>query len=268
MSVITQNEKKLLRSLLTKKGRTAHQQFLAEGIRLLEESVKHNLAPQKVYFAAHEISPRANLLVKKFTRLGIPIQSMSMREMAQIADTTTNQGIIGLFNIDQIIMNGIEKSEAAAILLLDNISDPGNAGTLFRSALAFEFNTVAVTSGTVDIFNPKVVRSSAGAIFGLRISEVTTDLLIRIKRDEKFFLIAADIKGNSCCDGLKKFDLMNPIILAVGGEAEGLSSEILKLADMRMKIEHSERVESLNAAVAGSIMMRELYQLKIGSKGK
>jgi len=190
--------------------------------------------------------------------------------MAQIADTATDQGILGLFDMDRIVMDidNTAEIENDSILLLDNISDPGNAGTLFRSALAFEFNTVAVTSGTVDIFNPKVVRSSAGAVFGLKISAVTTDSLARIKREKKSFLLATDIEGESFSDGLKKLDLINPIILAIGGEAEGLSDKILKLADVRLRIEHSEKVESLNAAVAGSIIMREIYQLRTGSKEK
>ncbi len=186
--------------------------------------------------------------------------------MAQITDAAANQGILGLFDIDRIIMKDFENCNAKSILLLDNISDPGNAGTLLRSALAFEFNTVLLTGSTVEILNPKVVRSSAGAIFGLKVARATSEILVRMKKEKSFTLIAADIKGMNLAEGLLKIEFDSPVMLAVGGEAEGLSSEISKLADLKLRIKHYDKVESLNAAVAGSIVMREIYQSRTGSK--
>jgi len=268
LSDLTQSEKKLLRSLLTKKGRAARHQFTAEGIRLLEESINHHCLPQKIFAVPDEISSRSKSLLQKFTKLKIPITKISAHEMAQITDTDTSQGMLGLFdsNLINIGFDEIISMNSSATLLLDNISDPGNAGTLFRSALAFGFETVFATESTVDFFNPKLVRSTAGAIFGLKVAEVTMEQLARIKKMKWIMLIAADIKGMSIHEGLKKYDSADPVILAIGAEAEGLSEKIINLSDIRIRIEHSREVESLNAAVAGSIIMREIYLNRIGDR--
>jgi len=145
-------------------------------------------------------------------------------------------------------------------LLLDNISDPGNAGTLLRSALAFGFDAVLLTNNSVDPFNPKVVRSSVGAIFGFPIITATADEILRFKRYDGFKLVVADIKGLDL--NSKKLNVKNysRIVLALGSEAKGVSEYILSKADIRIKINHEDKVDSLNVAVAGSIIMKEFYK--------
>ncbi len=143
---------------------------------------------------------------------------------------------------------------------MDGISDPGNAGTLLRSALAFGFDAVILTNNSVDPFNPKVVRSSVGAIFGFPIITATVEEILRFKKYDRFKLIVADTKGLDIHS--KKINVKNysRIVLALGSEAEGISEYILSMADIKIKINHEEKVDSLNVAVAGSIIMKEFYK--------
>ena len=143
---------------------------------------------------------------------------------------------------------------------MDNISDPGNVGTLLRSAQAFGFDAVMLTNYSVDPYNPKVVRSSAGSIFGLTIITATTDEILRFKKYDRFKLIVADIRGIDLHS--RKINIKNysRIVLVLGSEAKGISDNILSKADIKIKVGHSDKVESLNVAVAGSIIMKELYK--------
>ncbi len=235
---------------------------MAEGIRLLEESLKFKKRPRIVYFVPSLVTPRAEKLIDNFRKFSIPIQTVAVKAMNQISDAETSQGVLGLFDIpnysDKTLFN-----DSRYILLLDNISDPGNAGTLIRSALAFGFDTVMVLTNSVDPYNPKVVRSTAGAIFGLKVIMVDLADIIKEKRNMKIPLIATDSDGNKMETGLKIIKSFKNFIVVIGSEGTGISGEIKKMADLNLRIDHRIEVESLNAAVAGSIIMRELYSQKI-----
>ncbi len=249
--------------LLTKKGRRQEKLFMAEGIRLLEESLRYKRLPLKIYFAPADLNERAETLLNNLKDAGVPLLSISSRDLNHVTDTDTSQSVIGIFEIPEFHYEEIARHGPPRILVLDNISDPGNAGTLFRSALAFGFNTVIVTSETVEPYNPKVVRSSAGEIFALTIAELESRDLARLKADGNYSIWAADIEGEDLANVTRDFDKGQRIMLAIGSEATGLTASIKKLADRKVRIMHYDRVESLNAAVAGSIIMREIYQRKI-----
>ncbi len=239
---------------------------MAEGIRLLEESLRHKRLPQTVYFTPSNLAERAQLLLQKLRDFRVPLLSVSVRDLNRFSDTETNQGLIGVFKIPDYGIDRIIRSDPVRILLLDNISDPGNAGTLLRSALAFGFDTVMVTSNTVEPYNPKVVRSSAGAIFAVNLVDSDPADLARLKQKYRYFLWAADIAGEDITATIGEMQRNDKIIVAIGSEAVGLTPPIIKLADRKIRILHDRRVESLNAAVAGSIIMREIYHSNIELK--
>ena len=143
------------------------------------------------------------------------------------------------------------------LLLCENISDPGNLGTLIRSAAAFEFDLVILAGNTADPFSPKVVRSSAGGIFSVVIAGGEIEEIIAYSLAEKMMIIATDLKGKimKLPGNIKK----RKLILAIGSESEGLSDIVKKKSVLTLRINHSKRVESLNAAVAGSILMSRIY---------
>ena len=261
----TQAEIKTLRSLANRKGRREHGRFLAEGVRLLEEADRHRYLPDRVYFAESELSERARILLDAFRLYKVDCQSTTARQIRQISDVKTTQGLVASFTIPPTLektdslKNELGRRKYRKILLCDKISDPGNLGTLLRSALGFGFDLVTLTGGCVDPFSPKVVRSSVGAIFGLKLFETTIDRLLKLASDEKLTVIAADASGNDrIVDAVRVMETAG-IIVAVGSEAEGLSSEIGLAARLRIRIPHLPTVESLNAGVAGSILMSYLY---------
>ncbi len=143
-------------------------------------------------------------------------------------------------------------------------SDPGNLGTLIRSGLAFGFDRLILTGSSADPFAPKVVRSTAGAIFGIkivRLPETEHDELVKTKAATKLKLIGAVALRRSVPPPLTKEIVEDGVILAIGSEAEGLSEEIINMIDRRITIRHTAAVESLNAGVAGSILMKQIYDL-------
>jgi TrmH family RNA methyltransferase len=261
LSDLTQNEIKKIRSLRAKKGRLEYRQFLAEGARLLEEAVRYRRTPEKIYYCRDALSDRGSVLIDTFLARKVDCRMISSRNMGKITDTKNPQGILGIFGIWQLSVSDIVESRVMRLLYLDNLSDPGNAGTLMRSALAFGFDAVGRSENTVDLFNPKVIRGSAGAIFGLQSTEIPINDVCGGEITKDFLVAIADPDGEDIEKTLKKIDVSSRLILAVGSEAEGVSPELKKTADLKIRIDHKSTVESLNAAVAGSIIMRELYEI-------
>lgn len=258
---LTRMELKNLRALQTKKGRRAQGRFLAEGVRLLEEAVAGRHTPEIVYFAPALVSKRGEGLVEQFRGLRVPVHRITARHLEQVSDTRTPQGIIAVFTIPDSDPLKLYTPADRKILVCENISDPGNLGTLLRSALAFDFRMVLLAGDCAEPFSPKVVRSSVGAVFGLKIAEGTVSDVKKIARAEPHAVLATTLGGVRHDDWLKRLTRHNRSLLLIGSEAEGLSKRMLELADTRVRIEHSSRVESLNAAIAGSIIMKQVYDL-------
>jgi TrmH family RNA methyltransferase len=257
---LTQAEKKRLKSLYTKKGRIGEGQFLAEGVRLLEESLRHKWLPEKVFYAKALMGERGQLLLRRMADRSVLVMAVSSREADQISEARTSQGLIGLFNIPERKVGTIFMERYRRVLLLDGLSDPGNTGALLRSACAFGFDLVLMLHDCVDQFNPKVIRASAGAIFRLPAYSVSTADVANLKKNRKLILLVGDLTGNSAARVPQQARLRNGFILAIGSEADGVSGEIKRLSDVRLRIRHEGTVESLNAAVAGSIIMRDIYE--------
>lgn len=258
MPQLSQAERKRLKALVTRKGRLHEKAFRAEGVRLLEEALNLSYLPAEVIFSPTLMSRRGLSLVKKFRGAGIDCREVGQRDLEDISEVESSQGLCAWFRITAHDPGRII-SRSSRILLLDAVADPGNVGSLIRSALAFGFETVILGPGAVDPYNPKVVRSSAGAIFGIPLLTAEFEDILAYKKDQKLKLVAADKGGRSPGIVLKRIKRYDRFILAVGSEAVGLSKPIRDTADIIVKITHGRRVESLNAAVAGSILMKEFY---------
>ena len=138
------------------------------------------------------------------------------------------------------------------VLLLDGLNDPGNMGTIIRSAEAFGFNDILLAPNTVDIYNEKTLRASMGSIFRLNIKQTSYEDLDLLKKSYK--LVAADMSGYD----INKCKIEDDIILVIGNEANGLSDTIRSMTDKFVKIPMKGQIESLNAAIAASILMNNL----------
>ena len=256
---ISRTESKNLRSLSTRKGRRQMKMFATEGVRVMEEALRHRFLPTTIYHAPALLSERGKKLVAGFISTKVPVRELSAKQLQSVADTKTPQGIIGLFAMPSMDPAEHFRSSCRRVILCEGVSDPGNLGTLARSALAFDFDVLLLIGSSVDPYSPKVVRSSVGAVFGLGIVRASHDELFELVSRHDFKLVASSKSGCHDVRKLKTVLRSGKLILAVGSESEGLSKEILERCDLRWGIAHSAKVESLNAAVAGSIIMKQVF---------
>ena len=161
---------KHIKTLHTKKGRKEQAAFLAEGVRVLEEAMRLKHLPVEVVVADAMLSERGRQLVNQFRKRDIPITEVAAKQLVKLSETRTPQGIIALFKTPALRLSELSTRNLRTVLLCEGISDPGNLGTLFRSALAFGFDRVILLASSVEPYAPKVVRSSAGAVFGLQVA--------------------------------------------------------------------------------------------------
>lgn len=224
--------------------------FVVEGVRLVEEALAANRQPKLVLFteAIHE---RGQKTVDGFRAIGVEILLVSPHVMQAASDTQTSQGILAVLPIPDWELI----TAPTFVLIPDGVRDPGNLGTLLRTALAAGVEAVILPSGNVDAFSPKVVRAGMGAHFKLPIISMDWETIETQLGGLPIFL--ADSAGGAA-HFEAKFD--TPLALIIGGEAQGVGDQAQKMATSRVHIPMRDDVESLNAAVAGSILMFEVVR--------
>jgi len=253
MITSSQNSKiKLIRALLgrAKERRTA-EAFVVEGVRLVEEAVSSNWGFQ---FALYDetLSERGKSQVEGLKSHGVDVEMVSESLMKSLSETETPQGILAVLTDSRLPI----PDSPNFILIPDQIRDPGNLGTLLRTAGATGVQAVLIPPETTDAFAPKVVRSGMGAHFRLPIHSMTWDEIKQISKSANLFVYLADMDGRSCWET----DLRQPLALIIGGEAEGASEQARKSANEQISIPMMGKMESLNAGVAGSVLMFEVVR--------
>jgi TrmH family RNA methyltransferase len=254
---LTQAKIKLYRSLHQKKGRKASHLFIVEGPDLVKEALRENWPLKEIYlthYFGNEVQAGRET-VKLADLAEVPCDFCSQKDMNRITDAQTPQGAIAL--AEHHTEEVIGESEVTELLLIcEQISDPGNLGTLIRTADWFGVQKIILGTGSVDPYSPKVVRSSAGSIFRVTI-EATEALSERlhqeIEKDRKLF--AASLSGNLSHLKLPK---QGPRGLVLGHERKGVSEEISRICTDTVRIESRGRAESLNLAVAAGILLQAL----------
>lgn len=250
---LIRTEMNYLTSLRTKKGRKKENRFLAEGIRLLEEALNADYRPLSVLYSPSDINSRGEKLVRAFVSRKITARTVSARECARLADTKTSQGIIALFEHKKYSLRQQLNKGCRRVLICDGIGDPGNLGTLIRSAVAFHFDLVATTSGSAETVNPKTIRASMGGFFKIPIIDGVDDSgLAQSLKKKGYKLYQADVRGKNI-DG--STPIADKLALAIGSEATGGGRVLMTESDYRIKIPISRKTESLNSAMAGTVLM-------------
>ncbi len=251
MITSNQNSKiKLVRALLGRsKERREAGAFVAEGVRLVEEAVKANWTCR---FALYDetLSERGRSQVEGLKLHGVDVEEVSASVMKSISETEAPQGILTVLELTQLPIT----NHPNFILIPDQIRDPGNLGTLLRSASASGVQAVLIPPETTDAFAPKVLRSGMGAHFRVPIHSMSWNEIEKFASGLNVYV--ADMDGRSCWET----DLRQPGILIVGNEAEGASESARKLANGKISIPMSGETESLNAGVAGSVLMFEVMR--------
>lgn len=227
-----------IKKLNTKKHRDKENEFLVEGKHLVLESYKSGLLK--------------TLILEQNETFSLDVETMYVTSdiINYIADTETPQYVMG-------ISNKIKENNNLGnrILILDGIQDPGNLGTIIRSAVAFHIDTIILSEDTVDLYNPKVVRASQGMMFHINIiKENILETINNLKKDNYLILGTKVTHGKS----LKTLEKNDKFAIIMGNEGNGVRENVLNNCDDYLYIEMSETCESLNVAVATSIILYEL----------
>ena len=251
--MITSNQNlklKLVRSLIgSSKERHAAQAFVVEGVRLLEEALTTEWPIRFVLYAAG-LNERGWELIKKLETKNIEVEQVSDTLLNSISETENPQGILAVLEHSFVPI----PQSPDFILIADQIRDPGNLGTLLRTAAAAGVQAVFLPPETTDAFAPKVVRAGMGAHFRLPVHSLSWEQIRSATKSLKIYL--ADMQGSPCW----KTDFHIPLALIVGGEAEGATEEARSLASQAVSIPMPGKVESLNAGVAGGILLFEVVR--------
>ena len=251
MITSSQNSRiKLVRALLGRaRERREAGAFVVEGVRLVEEAETRKWS-FKFALYDNSLNERGSSLVEHLLSRGVDVEEVSEIVMKSLSNTETPQGILAVLEFNQFPLPDAPNF----ILIPDQIRDPGNLGTLLRTAAAAGVQAVFLPPETTDAFAPKVVRSGMGAHFRLPIQSMKWEKIRRETKDLQVYL--ADMDGTSCWET----DLSQPLALIVGSEAEGASADARELATETISIPMSEDMESLNAGVAGSVLMFEVMR--------
>jgi len=251
MITSNQNSKiKLVRALLGRsKERREAGAFVVEGVRLVEEAAIANWGFRFVLFD-ETLSERGKSQVESLRSRGVDVEEVSASVMKSISETEAPQGILAVLEFTNLPI----PNQSNFILIPDQIRDPGNLGTLLRSAAASGVQAVLIPPETTDAFAPKVLRSGMGAHFRLPIHSMGWEEIAKATAGLQIYV--ADMDGRSCWET----DLRKPIAIIVGSESEGASESARKLANGSISIPMSGETESLNAGVAGSVLMFEIFR--------
>ncbi len=242
-----------VRALLNQRGeRERTSRFVVEGVRLCEEALTAGWLPELVLFTP-ALSPRGIELVTQLKSLSIPAEEVEPQLLERLSDTQTPQGILA-------VVPRVKKpipADWTFLLILDGLRDPGNLGTIFRTAAAAGVQGCLLTLGTVDPFSPKVVRAGMGAHFRLPIQSASWEEITPLAARRKARIWIADSKRGQAC---WQADLRGPLALVIGGEAEGAQPAAYEAADGLVHIPMPGASESLNAAAAASILIFEVIR--------
>lgn len=236
-------------TLLLKKAKARREQglFVIEGRKMFEEAPKEWLL--QIYVSeTFEMENKALLSGKTY-------ETLSDSVFGAVSDTQTPQGILALVKIPEYPLERLLLKTPAHLLILESIQDPGNLGTMLRTGEGAGIDGIILNRTTVDLFNPKTIRSTMGSIFRVPFF-VSDDLLktMRFLKERGVTLYAAHLDG---AVSYEQPDYTKPAAFLIGNEGNGLSNEIAKMADLSVKIPMAGQVESLNAAISAALFMYE-----------
>lgn len=237
----------LLQSETTEDGYCA-----IEGLHLLEEAIRSGLRFRDVFFSESGFERNRKLIPQLSSQTELIVLPDKIFNSA--ATTETPQGVAALVKLKPSDLAGVLAVPNALLLAAAGIQDPGNLGTMIRSAEAFGATAVIAAERTVSPLNAKVIRASAGSLFRMPVLKISaTQLFSECRGHGVRVLATSSHKGTP----LDKADFTGPIVILIGSEGAGVPKEILADVDETIAIPHSPRVESLNAGIAASILMYE-----------
>jgi TrmH family RNA methyltransferase len=235
--------------------------FIIEGLNLIEMALASGNKINTVFFTdSFRAKKDGQKILREIAKKTDAIFEVTEQIMNKLADTETPQGIIATASYPQKNLEGVKFKSAPLIAVIDGIQEPGNLGTIIRTADAAGADAVIILKGTCDVFMPKTLRATAGSIFNIPIIYTGTDKLIEwLKSNGIMFTATALDSGKSIFDS----DLKKPIAFVFGNEAHGVSNEIKRKADLILKIPIYGKAESLNVSASAAVCLYEVARQRL-----
>lgn len=261
MTIESANNKKIkqIRKLHKKKYRKKLGKFLIEGIRFIDLALDQNADITGIFYSENfKASSSEEKLLEKAIKKKVDIYEVKDDIFKNLAFTDSPQGIIAIVNKNIKSINYAD--ENSTVLIVDRVQDPGNLGTILRTADAAGFSGVILSKGTVDLYNDKVLRSTMGSIFNLSI-ETDCDLPQKMNnlQTSGYTVYATDLSTTVYYD---EIEYSSKSAIIIGNEANGISDDLLHQSNYKTKIPILGSAESLNAAIAAGIIMYEIVRQK------
>ena len=264
MEIITSKDNEVvknIRKLKEKKYRDSSNEYIVEGLKMIEEAIEENVKIKKIVVCENclkdsEIEQKFMYKIAKYDCIYV-----SSKVFGLLTDVVNPQGMLAVIQKD-----GTEDKicyDDDIIVVLDGIQDPGNLGTILRTVDSVGLKQIILSKTSVDAYNPKVVRSTMGAIYRVKIIEAENlvETLKNIKK-HKFKIVATSLEES---ESIYKMDYTKKVIV-IGNEANGVSREILDIADAKAKIPMLGKTESLNASIATGVILYEYVRRKLEEK--
>jgi TrmH family RNA methyltransferase len=248
--MISKNRLKDLKKLTQKKYRNSSPEILVEGKRIIEQIINNGFFPEIVFI--NELNIEAKSILEKSKRN--IIEYVSPQVIAQLTETKSPQDIVAVFRKPHLVF-----PKQGNFLYLDNLRDPGNMGTIFRTSSAFNIDGIFISSDSCEVYSPKVIRSSLGAIYTVPFKIVELSDIVMPNCD----IFSTELGGETLNEVT---DFQTNMIIVIGNEANGVSEKNSELATKKITIPISDKMESLNASVAASISLFNLMWNKYGNK--
>ncbi|SHH24292.1 23S rRNA (guanosine(2251)-2'-O)-methyltransferase RlmB [Tepidibacter thalassicus] len=251
-----ENEKiKYIKSLLKSKKRLQEKKYIIEGYRILNQAIECSADIDYVVFTDEFLNKEEH---KKFIDFlmdnGFKLYKTTNKLFKGITDTEKPQGILAVVKYKEYDLDEILNSNSNFFIILDRIQDPGNMGTIIRTADAAGVYGVILLKGCVDVYNPKVIRSTMGSIFNMPIIQANEEIIDDLK-EKGFNIVSSYLNTDNYYHSVNYGD---KVALVIGNEGNGIKDEIINKSDILVKIPIYGKAESLNAAMASGILMYEI----------
>ena len=248
-----------IRDLHRRRGREQRGQALAEGVRLVEEALAAGIPIRGAAVSpALQATPRGHALEASLRQHGVSLEPVDEAALAELADTEHPQGVVAVIELPEWSLETLRPAAKSVVLVLDGVQDPGNVGTMARTAFALGASGLIALKGTADLANPKVLRGSMGALF--RFPGIMTDdaEFLAWLREVKGRLVVADTEGRPLAS--LPHSSGQPLVLVVGNEGAGVRPALAAVAEASVAIPLRSGAESLNVAVAAGILLHEVLR--------
>lgn len=255
---------KFIRGLNEKKFRNKNKAFYLEGIKIANEILDKNKAVDILFIAYSKSillsSNGGEELLNRIANLNnIKVLEFSETTFKYMTDTMTPQGILVVLKMPEYNLKEILEKESKNIVVLDQVQDLGNIGTIVRSANAFDVDTIICTPKTADIYSPKALRSTMGGILNCNVIYLDSEQELSVLKEFEYNIVTLSLDTTNT---LSSLDLSLKYAFVMGNEANGVSKEVQNISDILVKIPMTDKIESLNVGVATSIVLYEQYKNK------